>query len=329
MYSGGSVYMTSGVIQDNWDFTSDFSATGWEADQLGDFNIRNLIVRESARFRELIIDQLAVIAGSTLLSVARGKIKDTPATDGTLASNQITLEDPNNRGTTRFIDNDFFWVKSLDIDNATITDLKGQVTTSGITLTLDTTVSGGTHAGTTTDISSLSPGDVIVQRGHPTDVDRQNLIYKTVSDTDAPVLKFLTNIDSLGAFDTSSNITTQLGNLSGLTGLDTINGQAISGNGLYSQNAFLKGGIAATYGSIGGFDITGTTIQSTDGTSILIDSSAPKISLNSDDILLTASSTATAAGFEVDGATAIRLSADGTGLGGSNYASIFYNDAST
>ena len=55
----------------------------------------------------------------------------------------------------------------------------------------------------------------------------------------------------------------RLGDLSGIE--DTINGQAVSGYGLYTDNAFLKGGIVATYGSIGALDI-GTSSISIGGT---------------------------------------------------------------
>lgn len=230
-HTGVNLASAYAIGTENYALTTDFSGTGWKASGGGNFNIANLTVREAARFRELIIDQLAVIAGSDLLSVARGKIASINT-----GSNQITLEDPNDQGTSRFAVNDFFWIKSVDIDNTTIIDLKGQITAiSGVTLTLDTTVTGGTHDGGTTDISFLSVGDVIVQRGSSSDTDRQALIYRTVSDSDAPVEKYFTGIDSLGAFDTVSNISTQLGVLDGLT---STYGN-VSGEGLFSSKAFL------------------------------------------------------------------------------------------
>ena len=62
----------------------------------------------------------------------------------------------------------------------------------------------------------------------------------------------------------------QLGDLSGVT--DNINGIDVSGFGLYTDNAFLKGGIVATYGAIGGFGISSTTISSSNNNLILRDS---------------------------------------------------------
>tara|TARA_B100001059_G_scaffold51215_1_gene44715 strand:+ start:36221 stop:41209 length:4989 start_codon:yes stop_codon:yes gene_type:complete len=51
----------------------------------------------------------------------------------------------------------------------------------------------------------------------------------------------------------------QLGDLKGIT--DTINGEEVTGFGLYTDNAFLKGGIVATYGSIGALSIGSQSIS--------------------------------------------------------------------
>ena len=51
----------------------------------------------------------------------------------------------------------------------------------------------------------------------------------------------------------------QLGDLSGIT--DNINGKDVTGFGLYTDNAFLKGGIVATYGAIGALNIGSQSIS--------------------------------------------------------------------
>ena len=221
--------------------TTDFSGTNWEATAAGDLNVNNLVVRGAARFRELIIDQLSVIAGSQLLSVARGKIESK-------SGNTITLEDPNNKGTSRFVVGDFFWIKTVDIDGALFSDVRGQVSVvSGITLTLDLTVAGANGA-----MADISAGDVIAQRGHPTLTARQNMIYTTVSDTDSPVSKYLTGINTLAAFDVAANVKLQLGNMSSAP---VVGGVTPSGFGMYSDNAYLEGTIVADSGLIGGWTI--------------------------------------------------------------------------
>lgn len=233
------------IIKDNFSLTTDYSGTGWRGTSEGDFNIRNLTVRESARFRELIIDQLSVVAGSELMSIARGKIESVDTNNNT-----VDIEDPNGRDATRFQVNDFFWVKAVDIDNATIVDLEGQITgITNTTLTLDTTVTGGTHAGGTTDLSGLSAGDVIVQRGHPTDTDRQALIYRTVSDSDAPIEKFFDGIDSLAAFNNTANIVVEVGPTSGFFGANNIL--------TYSQDSVGIAGADADANKLWNYDASG------------------------------------------------------------------------
>ena len=54
----------------------------------------------------------------------------------------------------------------------------------------------------------------------------------------------------------------RLGDLSGIT--DDINGTAVSGYGLYTDNAFLRGGIVATYGTVGTLNIGSQSISITD-----------------------------------------------------------------
>ncbi len=224
-----NVDLTSKIAHEQFSLTTDFSGTNWEATAAGDFNIRNLVVRESARFRELIIDQLSVIAGSQLLSAARGKIKS-------VSGVTVTLEDPNNKNISQFAVNDFFWIKTVDIDGGIFSDVKGQISDiSGVTLTLNLSVAGASGS-----MSDIQPGDVIVQRGHPTTTARQNLIYKTVSDNDAPVEKYFTGINTLAAFNSTANIRLQLGNL---TNAPSVNNVSPSGMGLYADNVFLTGRI--------------------------------------------------------------------------------------
>ena len=55
----------------------------------------------------------------------------------------------------------------------------------------------------------------------------------------------------------------RLGDLSGIS--DTINGTAVSGFGIYTDNAFLKGGIVASYGSVGGLTVESGSIFIGDG----------------------------------------------------------------
>ena len=92
------------------------------------------------------------------------------------------------------------------------------------------------------------------------------------NDTTTPYMDIVERTGS-GVFDMSHKA--RLGDLSGVS--DTINGTAVTGYGLYTDNAFLKGGIVATYGLIGGWTV-GTTLSATN---VLLDPSTPKLTLGS------------------------------------------------
>ena len=232
-----ALFDTDGNVQEP-NFTAGFAAAGgtnWQITAAGDASFDDLLVRGSARFRELIIDQLSVIGGSTLQSAARGKIASINVGDST-----VTLEDPYDNGVCAFESDDFFWSKNVDIDNSTaVTDCQGQITNvTGLVLTLDFGVADANGA-----IGDLSVGDILVQRGNEDDSsgaeDRQNLIYTTVSDADAPFRRVLSGIDSLAAFTDLDNVVLQDGNLENLAGHDIV--PVNPGYGLYSSNVYLSG----------------------------------------------------------------------------------------
>lgn len=236
--------LNTGIIE-HPSFVAGWFGNNWQIDNEGDAEFENLMIRGSARFRELIIDQLAVLSGSQLLSVGRGKILSVNT-----ASSGVTLDDPNNKGACAFIAEDFFWIKNIDIDNGLFSDVRGQITAvSGVDLTISFAASGSNGA-----IEDIGEGDVIVQRGHPSSGLRQNLMYKTVSDDDAPFERTITGVDSLFAFNDLDNVKLQTGNLTSLASHDIV--PASPGFGLYSDNAYLKGLIQAASGEIGGFTIS-------------------------------------------------------------------------
>jgi len=231
-------------ISQHPDWVTGWFGNNWRIAENGDIEVENLLVRASARFRELIIDQLSIIAGSNLMSIARGKIEsiDVP-------NSKVTLEDPNNRDACSFAVNDFFWIKAIDIEGTLFSDCRGQVTAVvGTTLTLSFAVAGANGA-----IGDIAEGDVIVQRGNSTEADRQALIYTTVSDADGPFERVMTGVDSLAAFNDLDNVVWQSGNLVSLDSHDIV--PADPGYGLYSNNVYLSGTIHSADGEIGGWTI--------------------------------------------------------------------------
>ena len=128
--------------------------------------------------------------------------------------------------------------------------------------------SGGVDSGSIGDVGaaaqSYSGSQVIVSTGKVgTGYIRLN------ANPNDPTTPYMDIVERTGSSVYAVDLKARLGDLSGVT--DTINGQAVSGFGLYTDNAFLKGGIVATYGSIGGFGINATTISSSNNNLILRD----------------------------------------------------------
>jgi len=142
-----------------------------------------------------------------------------------------------------------------------------------------TTVSGSL-GGTGQTGQTYTPGQVLVSTGKiGTGYIRINA---NPNDQTTPYMDIVERTGS-GVYDVE--LKARLGDLSGV--VDTINGQAVSGFGLYTDNAFLKGGIVATYGSIGGLNMSSTDLWAGNsslgagGTVMVIGdiTTAPKIAL--------------------------------------------------
>ncbi|WP_147284251.1 hypothetical protein [Sphingobacterium spiritivorum] len=86
-------------------------------------------------------------------------------------------------------------------------------------------------------------GDKVFQFGSDTDTSRQGLIYMTNSDTGAPYIDVL---DGINSADLTGKTKARLGKLNGIT--DNVFG-ALSGYGIYAQNAYLRGQFWVTGGN--------------------------------------------------------------------------------
>ena len=160
----------------------------------------------------------------------------------------------------------------------------------------------GVTGGTGASAQTYEPGQVLVSTGkNNTGYIRLNA---NPNDTTTPYIDIIER-NGTGVYD--MDLKARLGDLSGIS--DTINGESVTGFGLYTDNAFLKGGIVASYGSIGGFNISSTDIFAgnasigNSGVKIVIGdaSGTPKIALSNasaDGMSLTGGSD----GFYVDGA---------------------------
>ena len=105
---------------------------------------------------------------------------------------------------------------------------------------------------------SYEPGQVVVSTGTPgTGFIRLNANPKDVT------TPYIDIVNRTGSAIYDVDLKARLGDLSGIS--DTINGTAVSGFGIYTDNAFLKGGIVASYGSVGGLTIESGSIFIGDG----------------------------------------------------------------
>ena len=112
----------------------------------------------------------------------------------------------------------------------------------------------GKTGGSGASAQTYEPGQVLVSTGkNNTGFIKLNA---NPNDTDTPYMDIVER-NGTGVYDMDLKV--RLGDLSGIS--DTINGTEVSGFGLYTDNAFLKGGIVATYGQIGGFTITGSSAE--------------------------------------------------------------------
>ncbi|MBR8535381.1 phage tail protein [Carboxylicivirga sediminis] len=106
-------------------------------------------------------------------------------------------------------------------------------------------------------IDDPEPGDVVVRVGNiDPNSNRQGAIYLTSSDTHAPYIEVIDEVDS---FNFANKGKVRIGALDGIT--DPLFGQ-LEGYGLWSENVYLRGKIEATEGEIGGWTITNMHITS-------------------------------------------------------------------
>ena len=146
-------------------------------------------------------------------------------------------------------------------------------------------------------ITSMSSGQALVSLGKK---DTGFILLNATSGSETPYIDIT---ERTGSDVNDLDIKVRLGDLSGIT--DTINGTAVSGFGLYTDNVFLKGGIEATYGSIGGFTIESDKITGTNFTlnpgnkEIILGSGANRVEIDADEGLFAGGTTMAASPLQL------------------------------
>ncbi|OQY70811.1 MAG: hypothetical protein B6D44_15255 [Ignavibacteriales bacterium UTCHB2] len=234
-------------------FTSGWTGSGWRIDygltatNRSHLELDDLTVRGTMRVYELLINQIRATNGSLFVS-STAKVSSVGA--GTTGDYSITFEDPEGNGYLPFADNDIIKMQRVDLDGTSIIRyLIGKV---------------WSHTGNTIEFLILDgtdtpqKGDVFVRIGNTSNTSRQGTVYLTSDDTASPYIDIYDGVTGYANWATAAVRKVRLGKLSGLT---DSNFGALSGYGLYATNAYLKGGIWASFGNIAGWTIESQKIS--------------------------------------------------------------------
>jgi hypothetical protein len=189
---------TGQFTTDNFTNTG-FTGQGIALTQAGLGVFDELTCRGKFKVYELEVDKISHVGGSLILSVARGIVDSR-------VGNVFTFDTDGGEKPIQFQVGDY--VRAQNYNGRDIDAYSGRVTV--VTLTTITTV----------DISGTPYDNMeLVQIGHISEADRQNLIYMTTADNDAPYIDYLTGADdgSLGGHTLMR--TGKLDGLSGQTGM--------------------------------------------------------------------------------------------------------------
>jgi hypothetical protein len=197
--------------------------------------VDNLVVRKALTVYELDINKINSVNGGIVVSVANGTCLT--VFDESDGSYTIYFDEDGTSKQIQFAVNDYI--------RAQVWTGRGVASYVGLVIAINHSATYGVANIVATTVSGTPwDGMELVQVGNTTDVDRQNLIYITASDTNNPYIDMLAGVDD-GDFTGKQKL--RIGNLDGIT--DVAFGGALSGYGLYANNIYLKGKIIVTEGS--------------------------------------------------------------------------------
>jgi hypothetical protein len=266
--TGGSMIIRDNGTIESDGFVSNLAGSGFRltAASGGFLEVENARIRgtlSTAVFEKETVNAVGgqlYVANSTTLT---GSI-DNPA--GAYAAADTTMSVVNVTGFTsgeilsvKKINSTGFQTEYLKIDSASRKNSNSETDFSGkiyVTRSYGSGIDGdsGSLGNTPGGAQSYTGSQVIVSTGKlGTGYIRLNA---NPNDQATPYIQIVERTGS-GIYDL--DLKAQLGDLSGIT--DNINGTDVTGFGLYTDNAFLKGGIVATYGSIGALNIGSQSIS--------------------------------------------------------------------
>ncbi len=247
---GAAVILTSGSLASATGYNSGFTGSGWRVDQgvtipsesYAEFD--NLTIRGTMRVYELLIQQIRATNGSLFVSSSAKVLTSGNSVTGSAPTETVTFEDPSGHNVVPFLTGDIVLCQRVKISGNTgnsgdiIKRVVRRVNTiNGKTVTF---MAATGYAG---DTGAIEPGDDFVRIGSETNVTRQGSIYLTSDDAAAPYIDIVDGVDSWANWKSFNKLKARLGKL---TGVVSPTMGALTGFGLYSQNAYLEGNASIT-----------------------------------------------------------------------------------
>lgn len=206
-------------------FVNGFTGEGWRLwleDGLSKLEIDELTVRRAMRIFELLIDKIRSVGGQIIVSAANGKIKNVESTDSEYriefeTANEFVEGDLMRMGV--FTGNELrsYWVEVNDVVDGKViinkTEFEDWVTEPKV-------------------------GDEVVLMGNTTNSKRQNLISISATEDGQPRIEV---VDGVKEKNFAGGLRTRLGNLDGISDSYFPADSQPHGNGLYADNAYLRG----------------------------------------------------------------------------------------
>lgn len=214
-------------------FVSGFNGEGWQLwideNGLANLEVDRLTVRQFMRVFELIIDRIRAVGGQIVVSAANGKIK---TVDDLGTTYKITFE-----GDNYFVAHDLmrcqtftgedvrgYWVEVLSVDGDGILVAKSEFDSWG---------------------TEPKEGDECVLMGNTENTLRQNFISISATEDGQPRIDIMDGVNTKNFNDC---LRARFGNLDGISDSWFPTDNQPHGNGLYADNAYLRGTFLLTTG---------------------------------------------------------------------------------
>lgn len=237
--TGDVLYTTNSDLQSQT-YVSGYAGSGFKLDNSSEntLEVDNLKVRNKLSAYELEINEINSVNGGLIISAANG-------IPYSVAGTRFYFDEDGGANQIQFAVNDY--IKAQIWTGSGTGSYLGVVTNVVHSATL-----GNAYIDATTVSGTPWSKMKLVCVGNSGTATRQNLIYLTSSDTNAPFVDMITGSTN-GVFTNRTAL--RIGNLTGIN--DAAFGGALSGYGLYADNIYLKGRIVITAGSVPNNVVTG------------------------------------------------------------------------